>query len=148
MNEEWATYLPSLTSCLLATKGAVLEVGMGNFSTPMLRNFCRAADRQLVHVEDNFEWSGKFDTLSVSYDILSELAKMPWSVIFLDHSPGSRRAQDALLFKDTAEFIVVHDFESEDVWSGFTDIIGPNWNYVQIDKRFKPWTLTLGRKEL
>jgi hypothetical protein len=34
-------------------------------------------------------------------------------VVFIDHAPGIRRFQDVINFKDTADYIVMHDTESE-----------------------------------
>ena len=52
----WASHLPSLFSCLLATNGPVLEVGAGDWSTPLLRQYCKTAERKFVSIEEDPVW--------------------------------------------------------------------------------------------
>lgn len=143
-DQAWGSHLVPLMASLLATNGPVLEVGVGYWSTPMLDGFCKAAGRPFVRVENAPEWAQNFPGTAISgdYSILTGLAVQQWSVVFLDHSPGWRRAADALLFRHTAEIIVVHDWSSTEISDPFQPILG-NWKYSKTYNRYAPATLLL-----
>ena len=112
---SWGSHLVPLMACVCATRGPILEVGMGHWSTPLLHRYCVAGGRRLVSVDENLNWVAQFTDMrvcdhtmsQVRYDqFIPDAAKREWSVVFLDHSPGWRRAQDALLFLDAVEFII------------------------------------------
>lgn len=152
---SWGSHLVPLMACITATRGPVLEVGIGHWSTPLLHRYCVAAGRRLVSIESDREWAKLFMHLNVSHhqvqaasynESLERLAGEDWSVVFLDHSPGFRRAHDALPFLDRAEFIVVHDF-AEDVKAAFTADVLDHWSHRAVAE-FSPKTLVLGKREI
>lgn len=120
--EKWESFQPLLLATLNATKGPVLEIGVGYYSTPWLHTICALAGRPLTSVEESEEWLEVFQRHyeceghafigGPYFSLLPKLAEEKWGVIFLDHSPGPRRAQDLALFLQcqSAEFIVVHDY--------------------------------------
>jgi len=93
--------MPMLLMAIGATRGPVLEIGVGHFSTPQLHYLCAGMNRRLVSVEQAKDWHDEF---AVKYgrtslhsfrhgeymDVLPELAKLTWSVVFIDHSPGGK----------------------------------------------------------
>ena len=56
---EWATHLPLLVRMFDKTEGDVLELGMGYFSTMILKWLCEMSGRTLYSYESNKEWYGK-----------------------------------------------------------------------------------------
>jgi hypothetical protein len=144
----WASHLPALFSCLLATSGAVLEVGAGDWSTPLLRKFCEVAGREFHTIEEHQEWSEKTGSRHVP---LSEMTRflqrmavdVKWSIVFLDHN-GHVRAEHALLFADSAEYVVIHDYPSPDIFKGLDE---KRWKHQIVDKRARPWTLVLTQSD-
>ena len=143
----WASHLPALFSCLLATSGAVLEVGAGDWSTPLLRKFCEVAGREFVSFEEDPVWARKIGSRHVPLEAmgpeLSTCARGQWSIVFLDHN-GHRRAADALLFVDSAEYVVIHDYPSPDI---FKNLDEKRWKHQIVDKRARPWTLVLTQSD-
>lgn len=155
---EWGSHFPPLMACLAATKGPVLEVGMGNFSTPVLHSYCLAypyhpvtSYRDLVSVEENSDWFHQFSDLMghrhrilhSEYGVLEKLSRQTfWSVVFIDEWPEERRAGDALLFKDSAEYIVIHDVQSEGVMGNLRPLLH-NWKYQKTYTRYLPATIVL-----
>lgn len=141
-------------ACVTATRGAILEVGVGHWSTPLLHRYCVAGGRRLVSLDEDEAFARQFYDLRVCHHELRSaeysrdlppLASEKWSVAFLDHSPGWRRAADALLFLDSAEFIVVHDYANEIV-EGFAPIL-KRWPHSRV-AQFSPKTLVLGKREI
>jgi hypothetical protein len=112
---------PCLWMALEATKGGVLEYGMGQGSTPALHEYCEINKRRLLSLENNKEYFDMFSHLQTKYHSLQFVTdwadrdehSRKYSVVFIDHSPAERRHIDAILFKDNAEIVVVHDCEHE-----------------------------------
>ncbi len=120
----WGSWYPAVLAAIGATPGPVLEVGIGHLSTPSLHALLGAQRRELVSVEDNVEWYDKFALkygsplhkfiLSDYLPILPDLIKHHWSVSFIDSSPGGKMRADifsALI--PVSDFVIVHDFHSE-----------------------------------
>lgn len=131
---QYQSHLPALLACIAVTDGPVLELGVGHFSTPHLHALCLATKRNLVSVEQNKEWHvefKKYDHIETRHSHRFSHAVMfgeyievltrssisyiaPWSVAFIDGSPGGKARAD--LFKHLlplSEFVVVHDAQKD-----------------------------------
>lgn len=115
---ETSTHFPMLIKAVQATTGPILEMGSGLFSTPLLHWLCFPAKRRLITCESYahyLEFAKKFETdwHEVTFVKPEEQAffKEHFSVVFIDHSPKKPRTRgdDALRFKDSADYIVLHD---------------------------------------
>ncbi len=100
------------------TTGTIMEVGSGMFSTPLLHWMCFENKRSLITVERHLhylDFANKFKTLSHKVLHIKELEKADlnehYSIVFIDHTPKKPRTRgdDALLFKDKADYVVLHD---------------------------------------
>jgi len=109
-----------LIRAVLKSKGNVCEIGAGIYSTPLLHWLCRAMGRKLTTYENNDEFyifartfrSGLHSVKKINnWDEMN--FKKHWGVVFIDHAPSLRRYQDIINFKDTADYIVIHDTEPE-----------------------------------
>lgn len=142
VDKAYMTHLPTLFAALLATDGAVLELGAGFVSTPLLRTFCAAANRHFISLDDDLNWALACSSVHCrDYFTLPVYVESCWSVVFIDNAPASRRAADALLFRQSAEFVVIHDWESPEI--GFAH----PWPYSRVDRR-QPQTIVLSNKEI
>lgn len=122
--DEYGTHLTPLIGMVGATSGPVLELGSGDYSTPILHSLC-AKKRLLITADQNGEWLSKF------LDLESDLHKLyvvkdwekfgivdrKWDVAFVDHSPGERRVFEIERLRRKARFVLVHD--SEGITYGF-----------------------------
>ncbi len=116
----WSSHLPALMSCLALTNGPVCEVGMGNFSTPLLHAVCGSQDRHLVSLESDPLWMRRFaHYASAIHDVwgmycVNPIPHVRWSVVFLDqHRPAWTRADSFKAFIDNSDYIVCHDYHRE-----------------------------------
>lgn len=153
--EKWASFMPALLVMLAHTKGPVLEVGVGHYSTPVLHAICKAECRPLTSLEDNMDWAKRFFDLSDgpegphriavgNYDdMITDVARSKWSLAFLDHSPGPRRAQDMSLLSESVDNFIVHDYEGA-ILQEFLNRDWPDWNFVVLNSR-QPTTLVASR---
>lgn len=119
------SHLPILIAAVNATakrhNNAVLEVGMGLSSTPVLHWLCTAQKRQLLSLENDPNWhepNKRFENQFHKVELISDWDKAPiddtmWSVALIDHRPALRRKDEAIRLKNNAYLILLHDSEEE-----------------------------------
>lgn len=114
---ETSTHFPFLIRAVQSTTGSVLELGSGIFSTPLLHWLCFPG-RRLLTIEGYkhyLDFAKKFETENheVRFVKPTDIPDVDekFSVVFIDHSPKKPRTRgdDAILYKDRAELIVLHD---------------------------------------
>jgi len=108
------THLVPLAAALVATTGPVLELGCGDWSTPFLTRYCKAAGRELLSLENYPKWAAEFGVPCVDYDVaIPAAARREWSVVLIDHRPSERRIPDAIRFVGKTEYLLLHDYAHE-----------------------------------
>lgn len=122
----YGTHITPLIAAVLATTGNILEMGMGDYSTPLLHEIIKyqrniiGIDRHIFSMETNKEWLSNFIDLEhdwhniafvENWDGIEMDDNFPVSVVFIDHAPAARRVVDINIFRDQSEIIVVHDTE-------------------------------------
>lgn len=129
INKGQSSHIPILLKYFQITKGPVLELGAGLFSTPLLHWICAESGRALITYEHNKEWfeiarkfRGKNHLIRFVEDwnkvdlteIPSKISKgySKWGLVFIDHE-GDRRMIDAIRLKFAAEYIVLHDTQDQ-----------------------------------
>lgn len=147
---QWQSHLPALLACIAVTDGAVLELGVGHFSTPHLHALCGALGRVLESVEADAEWYNEFVKYHTgTHRVLRSDGSLPfangWGVAFIDHSPGgANRAQAFQHMIVRAEFVVVHDAQkdAENFHHIEPMLVGVNWHLLT---GYFPHTLVCSR---
>lgn len=121
MNELYGSHLPVLLHLVDVTDGPILELGTGQFSTPLLDLMCRDKKRLLVSVDndpkwhkENSKWESDFHRVVLlndwdTFDLSAEF----WTIAFVDHKPAKRRRVEIEKLANQAMFVVVHDTEPE-----------------------------------
>lgn len=115
--DNWKNYLPLLLEALEQTEGLVLEYGMGDGSTPLLHDYCKATGRMLISYDGNREWANKYEHLAsdmhkIYYvDNWDEAFNSAATVVLIDHAPGERRGIDIVKYSKTGAYVVCHDTE-------------------------------------
>lgn len=119
--DAYGSHQSVLVKYVMKTKGVVVELGMGDYSTPILHEICKEQGRVLISAEGNKEWAERFyryrDTLHTVEYVYDWDKYINWllnciqgiSVIFVDHAPGERRTSDILKLQDKADYLIVHD---------------------------------------
>ena len=126
------THLVPMTMCLAVTKGAVLELGAGDWSTPFLRRYCMAADRELLTLENYPKWAAEFGVEVGDYDVtIPKAALRQWSVVLIDHRPAERRVEDLLRFVGQSDFILLHDHH--DYVQHLGRVMERDWAWTRIE---------------
>lgn len=131
---RFGNHLPVLIRVVAITKGPIVELGGGYFSTPFLHWACFPTKRKLETYENKKKFYDMIKGFSCDFhkvvfvkdwdDI--DLSK-PWSIALIDHSPGLRRPTDIKrLFH--ADYIIAHDTENKS---------DKDYRYSTILKHFK-----------
>ncbi len=128
-NADYGTHMAPLLTVVSNTSGPILEMGSGDFSTPLLHAVCSAKKRLLFTTDTDRSWLNNFVDLENDwhtfkyvpvYDDDWQLNPHPelwdevganthWSVVLIDHRPGERRIQDVVRLRNNADVFVVHD---------------------------------------
>lgn len=126
---EYGTHMCPLTVAVVNTVGPILELGSGDYSTPLLHALCAKNKRLLVSTDTDKKWLDLFMDLERSwhtfvyisvYEDDYQLNPKPhkwdsigndihWSVVFIDHRPGERRVEDIIRLRKNTDIFVVHD---------------------------------------
>lgn len=112
-----ATHIPMLVKTFELTKGDVLELGTGFFSTTLLRWLCQMARRKLYSYESNNFWYQKIPgkpvpfhkIIKVRHDWSDAKIERHWGMVLVDHWPNERRWVEIKRLANWAEYIVIHD---------------------------------------
>jgi len=111
----WSSHLPVLSKVFKVTRGPILELGMGLYSTPFLHWMCAEVKRPLVSYEKEDYWiktNHWFATKDHQIHHVKDWDKIdieqPWEMAFIDHEPARRKIELARL-ANYAKYIVLHD---------------------------------------
>lgn len=129
---NWNNHLPLLLLGLALTdKGAVLELGSGEGSTPLLRQYCQDNRLNFQSYDNDIDWCIKTGAYYVHdwETIISLLAKKHYGLIFIDHAPGERRHLDAITLANAADILVLHDTEEGGAGNYMWDKAWPHFKY-------------------
>ncbi|MCX6702000.1 MAG: hypothetical protein NTX96_02270 [Candidatus Zambryskibacteria bacterium] len=143
-SKTYSTHNLILIKTLLLSEGPVLELGSGFFSTPLLHWMCKGMGRKLVTYESNpdyLKFAKKFQSQGHTIRFITNWDEVDfktyWGVVFIDHTT-ERRSVDAINFKDSADYIIIHDTNTPDEY-GY-DKVWPHFKYRYDWKDCRPWT--------
>lgn len=146
----WATHMPILIRVLELSKGPVLELGMGIYSTPLLHILCENTHRELASYEDNLPWyeaHANYRSKHHSINLVSKWERVPiekthWGLVFIDHA-DKRRAIDAWRARDVADYVILHDSNDYNEKAYHYSRIYPSFKYRYNFRRLSPNTTIL-----
>lgn len=126
--------MPLLIKAVQATDGAVMELGGGTFSTPLLHWLCAESGRTLITYESNFEYFRALKNFQSKNHRICFVENWDnidlnrhYSVVLIDHV-AERRKIDAVRLKDKADYIIIHD-TNEIEYYGYDKEFWDNFKY-------------------
>jgi len=139
--DSWSSHLPLLWEALEATQGEVIELGIGNGSTPKLHEYCKEKKRSLFSYENSLDWYRKFEHLhdrnhSIEYtqNWVEPIERHRYTigVLFSDEAPGEIRKYNIAMFCNTAQVVIAHDAEKNSSIGYRYDLVAPLFKYRRI----------------
>jgi len=120
ISKNEGSHLPVLIKVMSITKGDVLEMGTGIYSTPFLHWTCYMQERRLVsyeNIEHYFNLARLYRSSNHKIMFTDDWDKVdiehPWEVAFIDHGPAERREVDVKRLVNYAKYIIIHDSQPE-----------------------------------
>lgn len=151
LNKHYTTHILMLIKCVQHTDGAVLELGAGPASTPLLHWLCKEKKRPLYTYESNkffYKYAKLFQSSNhhVRYvDWNDYKIDGHWSVALIDQ-PSKFRVQSINYLKDKVDYFVLHDTDGAGV-ERYKDVLS-QFKYRYDWKECRPWTTVVSNKEL
>ena len=161
----YGTHFPVLATIAANTSGPILEMGCGDYSTPMLHALCAPTKRMLVSTDADKRWLELFVdmqrdwhtfTYVPAYEPHSERNNLGfsvgqhvwdtigsdthWSMVFIDHTPGLRRVDDIARLRSHTDIFVIHD--AQDKWFGYDEAV-KTFKYIYEYRRYHVTTLVV-----
>lgn len=141
-----ATHQRLLVGAALRTKGPILELGVGWYSTPLLHEIARAMGRPLWTVDNNMDWLGQFMGLAdeeLEQGFYHDLKLVGWwgelfdgtvssayrpfpdhfGLVFVDQGQPCEREYAVRGLIDRADVFVLHDTEESFAY-GYDRLLG------------------------
>jgi len=121
--DPYATHQKFLEFYIKQTTGDIIEFGTGDGSTGFILNLIKDTGRKLVSLENNKEWYNKMLNLYPETEFhkyifvedwqteISKLDKNAYSIVFIDQNPWEARQWTMEHFRETAEYVIVHDVD-------------------------------------
>lgn len=118
--EAYASHQKVLFYMVEKVTKSVLELGAGNSSTIQLHDILERKNVKLLTIEQNSEWLGKFIHLSSDLHTLRYFSDTDiksfydndvedWGLVFIDNATWAARNLAIRKYKDTVDYIVLHD---------------------------------------
>lgn len=154
---NYGTHMVPLLTIVAHTAGPILELGCGDFSTPLLHAVCRPQKRYLLSTDTSKEWLDLFLDLETQWHHFQYVPvyendwdsnpkpelwnlvgqAIHWSVVLVDHRPGERRIIDIIRLREHADIFVVHDTQQETY--GY-ELVLNTFKYQYVYKRYATTT--------
>lgn len=145
------SHIPLLIKLMPKVNLPILELGMGWNSTPLLHWLAKEKGLFIYSFESDPEWIKFFEEYkdeghSVNLTNFENTFPGNYGLVFIDHRPAYKRKYSALKYKDTADYIVLHDSEQGKPYS-YDKIIDQFEDHFEYKSVGKPYTLVLSNRK-
>lgn len=141
--EAFATHQPLLIWALNHSSRAIVELGIGHYSTPLIAAVSARDRREALSLEDNAEWmkqySGKttgyhtFEAVTSWAETIDKLTQSPWGLVFVDQADHKMRGEAIRKLQPHCMWMVLHD--SDMILSGKST----NYEWWEYFPAKQPW---------
>lgn len=160
--DPYSSHLPLLAAAVSkysSKLNRIIELGAGQYSTPILRSVCGCIGKQLMTIDNDYSWllhvmpRGVLESDSINDSFHRCLHIPDWNdlhrygqelicdVAFVDVAPAELRKTVIEVMRRWANIIVIHDTETEQRhnYPGVNEQIR-TFKYQITDRRRGPWT--------
>lgn len=119
MPDPYATHQRLLTKYLIRTTGPIVELGCGDYSTPIIHEIAAAQGRTVRTLESDAGWLNKFADMKTEWHTMEHVAS--WDAVeysgriglaFIDQTPGHTRPIEFMKLREVADVLILHDTEA------------------------------------
>lgn len=144
-NPSHWTFITPLVAAVINTQGAVLELGCGEYSTPLLHALCSADKRSVFTVDADVERINSFQEFGTSWHQMqclslstkNSIKKRHWAVVFINKNIRKKYQDDLKKLYSNTDIFVIHDSNDIEL-----DIV-KQFTYHYIYDRYNNHTLLL-----
>ncbi|MFC1841574.1 hypothetical protein ACFLYA_00715 [Candidatus Dependentiae bacterium] len=146
---NWGTHITPLITAVVNTEGPVLEMGCGDFSTPVLHAICSQKKRFLLSAELDLSWMKLFCDLECDFHNFEHVKNvrewenvgkdLHWGVVLIDHSPAEQRVKAIKRLRSQVDIFVVHDTDAS-AYYGYGPVLS-TFKYRYTYQRYKKTTM-------
>ena len=115
-----ASHIPLLLRIIEISRGDILEIGTGYYSTSLFHWMAQMTKRHCYSYENNPEWFEKAKKFKSEFHhiiFIDDWNKLPdgkhWGLVFVDQSPSHSRRVAIAKYANSTDYIVAHDSEVE-----------------------------------
>ena len=128
----------------MRTTGAILELGAGNYSTPLIHEIAMSQGRRVLTLDNSGSWLSAFAHLANDehhFRLVSSWDEWhpteEYGLAFIDHGPCDRREAESRRLLSSVDVFVMHDTEDPAYGYGRVHCI---MDHLETDTRHIPWT--------
>jgi hypothetical protein len=136
-----------LVETAVNTEGGILELGCGDYSTPILAAIAKSQGRAFVSQASDAEWAKKYGALVQMIDWATWKPEGRWGMVFLDSEEDTgKRISRIPALASVTDVVVMHDAQASTYRN--------NWDECTADfdvtmhKNHFPWTAVLRKKNV
>jgi hypothetical protein len=141
--DAYATHLEALVTTAMNTSGGILELGCGDYSTPILMAIAKAQGREYKCQSSTPEWAKRFKGVEIVEDWEEWKPEGQWGMVFMDSDEKTwNRMKRIPLLKGHTNTIVIHDADvcmQREAWPKAAEAF-PD---ITIYNTYKPWTAVM-----
>lgn len=145
--DPYSTHLEPLIKTAVETKGDILELGCGDYSTLPLLAICKAQNRKYKSQASNREWASRYGDL---VEIVSWNGWFPpksesgkWGMVFLDSEESvADRIKRLPALTEVTDTVVMHDANiamKNPNWERLTE----KYSSIVVYNRYVPHTVVM-----
>lgn len=144
--DPYSTHLEALVETAMTSKGPILELGCGHYSTPILAAIATAQERRLLVQASNAEWAAHF-TEHADLELVDWKNWTPpegkWGMVFLDSEEAVRdRIKRLPVLAEVSEVVVMHDANVAMQNPDWKSLVA-GYKEIRVYHKHVPWTVVM-----
>jgi len=141
--DAYSTHLEALVKTAMETKGGILELGCGDYSTPILAAIAKAQGREFKAQSSDREWAAKYDGVDVINWTEWEPPAGNWGMVFVDSEEGTGGRLNRLpVLAKITNTVVLHDAETAMKHKEWKDH-SSHFKSIVLHEKYMPKTVVL-----
>ena len=142
--DAYSTHIEALVNAALYTEGDILELGCGDYSTPVLSSIAKRLGVKLFVKSSSPDWANKYTSLAdveiVDWETWKPVGK--YGLVFLDNEQyTSERIKLLPMLAKVSKVIVMHDADAAMTAPDYEDLTS-HFKFSTLYSIHKPYTVT------